>query len=105
MAALLLVATSSAAVLSAKRLAASSAFTTGVADMLSLLSSLTEYLGSTKAKSEGFSAFCAEAGAETTATAAVGAKGAGTGTTGAETTEAEARAICGATLAATAFGA
>src|ERR1700686_1750460 len=102
MAALLLVATSSAAVLSANRLAASWAFTTGVADTLSLLSSLTEYLGSTKAKSEGFSAFCAEAGAEATI-AGVGAKGAGT--TGAETTGAEARAICGATLAATAFGA
>src|ERR1700720_2056743 len=97
MAALLLVATSSAAVLSANRLAASWAFTTGVADTLSLLSSLTEYLGSTKAKSEGFSAFCAEAGAEATI-AGVGAKGAGSGTTGAE-----ARAICGAPLAATAF--
>src|SRR5208282_5526722 len=64
MAALLFVATNSAAVLSAKRLAASCALAAGCAGLSSFLSSalLTEYLGSTKANSAGFPALSAEVG-------------------------------------------
>src|SRR5208282_3435706 len=88
-AALALVATSSAAVLSAKRLAASWAFATGSAALLSL----GENLGSTKAKSAaGFSVFSAEAGAAVVVVVA--------GVAGAE-----ACANCGARLAATDFAA
>ena len=56
MAALAFVATSSAAVLSAKRLAASSAFAAG-----SVVAGFVEYFGSTKANSAGFSAWFAAA--------------------------------------------
>src|SRR5260370_34491230 len=94
MAALALVATSSAAVLSAKRPAASSAFAAGWA----ALSSLSEYLGSTKAKSDGFSGFSGEAGVG--ATAATGAE-----VTGTEAAGAEASTSFGAALAATDFAA
>src|SRR5208283_1137482 len=60
-AALLVMATSSAAVLSAKRLAASSAFATGLVASLAL-PGFTENFGSTKVKSAGFSVFSATAG-------------------------------------------
>src|SRR5271169_2850562 len=95
-AALVLVATSSDAVLSANRLAASSAFAAGWAALSSALASFTEYLGSTRAKSTGAWAFSAEAG--TCASDAVEAEA-----TGAEVTGAEASTSCGAALAATDF--
>src|SRR4029077_5321708 len=95
-AALALVAISSAAVLSAKRPAASWAFAAGCAALSSCLLSLTEYLGSTKAKSTGFAAFSAGAGVAATAIGGVSV---------AEVTGADASTSFGAALAATDFAA
>src|SRR5882724_6787101 len=85
-----LMATSSAAVLSLKRLAASWAFAAGWA----AFSSFTEYLGSTKAKSEALPALSATFAAFA---------GAGVNVIGTDETGAEASTSFGAALAATVF--
>src|ERR1019366_2349587 len=90
MVALALVATSSAAVLSARRRAASSAFAAGS------LAGLAEYFGSTKAKSAGLSVL-ATAGAEA-GTLVVGIEAAGV-----EAAGADAIISFGAALVATGF--
>src|SRR5271166_4541832 len=79
-AALTVVATSSDDVLSAKRPAASWAFAAGWV----VLSSFTEYLGSTKAKSAGFSGVSAAAAAGLSAVAGTVVAGAGVVATGAD---------------------
>src|SRR5271157_2320830 len=100
-AALRVVAISSAAVLSAKRLAASCALAAGSADLLSASLGFTEYFGSTKAIAAAFPAFCVGAGVG--ATSATGAEeAAGTKVVGVEVvgvdTTADASATCGVTV-------
>src|SRR5208283_5973307 len=92
MVALALVATSSDAVLSAKRLAASCALSAGAA--AGSVFGATEYFGSTKAKSVGLSVVAVGAGV------AVGAVAAGTGVAGIEGAGAEASISFGSGLAA-----
>src|SRR5208337_3619225 len=100
-AALRVVATSSAAVLSAKRLAASCALAAGSADLLSASLGFTEYFGSTKAMAAALPAFCDGAGVGvTSATGAEEAAGTeiiGVEVAGVETT-ADASAACGVTV-------